>query len=80
MPTGKFKTLDLFKIENNALCARVVISFIHSTFFPLKLKTIPRYLKFWTISTFFICSVKSASMFKFALRKYSNFCLVSVNS
>ena len=44
--------LDHFKEENIALCARVVISVIHSTFFRLKLKTLPRYLKLWTISTF----------------------------
>ena len=52
MSICKFKTLDLFKIENIGICARVVISFIHSTFFPLKLKTIQKYVKFWTISTF----------------------------
>ena len=80
MSIGKLKTLDLFKIENIALCARVVISFIHSTFFPLKRKNNTKLLKVLDYFYFFNCVVKSAFMFKFTLRKYHNFCLVFANS
>ena len=79
MSIGKFKTIDIFKIENIALCARVVISFLYHNF-SIKNKNntdIPKIIDYFH---FLICIVKINSMFRFTLKKYHNFCFVSINS
>ena len=64
-------------MENIPLCARVGTSFIQSKLLSCALKTTPRYLNFWTISTLLFAE-ESASDYIYV--KHHNYCFVFLDT